>query len=88
MKTLLLIIGLLLCISILAQNDSVYIDTTYTLLKPNLMLVEIVEDSTTTNDFLFKKKETNAELKRLNQTLTALRERKKFLLKINEKINE
>jgi hypothetical protein len=81
MKTLLLIIAVFIGINLAAQSD-----TTYTVLKPNLVLVEIVADSVTANDFLFKKKEINNELQRINNTIVSMRLRKEFLLTIKAKM--
>jgi hypothetical protein len=82
MKKLIVVIAVLFSVGLYAQTD-----TTMTVLKPSLVLVEIVQDSTTTNDFLFKKKEVNDELQRINQTILELRARKAYLLEIKSKMD-
>ena len=77
----------MIIIAVLAISFASAQDTTMTVLKPKLVLVEIVVDSVTTNDFLFKKKDVNDEIKRINNTLASMRERKVYLLSIKAKMD-
>lgn len=81
MKKIITIIAILFSIGLYAQ------DTTMTVLKPKLVLVEISVNDSTTNDFLFKKKEVNAKLQRINQTIIELRAEKEYLLEIKAKMD-
>ncbi len=90
MKKLIVLIIALLAISVttIAQDTIIYPDTSMTKLKKNLVLVEIATDSTTSNDFLFSKKEVNAKLARARQTRIELKEQIDYLMEIKAKMEE
>ena len=83
MKKLTIIIIAVLAISFASAQD-----TTMTVLKPKLVLVEIQVDSVTSNDFLFKKKDAKAEIKRCTNTINAVKARRTFLQAVIGKMND